>query len=125
MYEAEEADRMACGLKPHAIGCDSMGLLDETGRPGFRFLEVLKVFCTIFFDLSIIKVGFQDRDDYASLSDEVESEFEWVGHKISKVGFKKTVSKCMKNERSHLHKLYHTKPDQDYPLGKSLVCGRS
>jgi hypothetical protein len=67
VYEAEEADRKARGQKPHAIGCDSVGLPDETGRPGSRFLEVLKSFCTIFLDLSIIKVGLQDPDDYASL----------------------------------------------------------
>ena len=96
VYEAEEADRKNHSLKPHAIGCDSMGLPDETGRPVSRFLEVLKAFCTIFLDLSIIKVGLQDPDDYANLREEMESEFEWVGHKISVVGFKKVVSKCMK-----------------------------
>ena len=115
VYEAEEADRKARGLKPHAIMCDSMGLPDETGRPGSRFLEVLKAFCTIFLDLSIIKVGLQDPDDYASLREEVESEFEWVGHKISDVGFKKAVSKCMKAERSRLHKLHLTNPDRICP----------
>ena len=90
VYEAEEADRKARGLKPHAIGCDSMGMPDETGRPGSRFLEVLKAFCTIFLDLSIIKVGLQDPDDYASLREEVESEFEWVGHKISDGGLQES-----------------------------------
>ena len=115
VYEAGEADRKARSLKPHAIVCDSMGLPDETGRPGSRFLDVLKVFCTIFLDLSIIKVGLQDLDDYANLREEVESKFEWVGHKISEVGFKKTVSKCTKAKRSRLHKLYHTKPDRKCP----------
>ena len=115
VYEAEEADRKAYGLKPHAIGCDSLGMPDQTGRPGTRFLDVLKAYYTIFLDLSIIKVGLQDPDDYASLREEVESEFEWLGHKISAVGFKKAVSKCMKAERSRLHKLYLTKPDRDCP----------
>lgn len=72
VYEAEEADRKARGLKPHAIVCDSMGLPDETGRLGSRIFEVLKVWCTIFLDLSIIKAGLQDLDDYASLREEVE-----------------------------------------------------
>ena len=115
VYEAEEADRKDRGLKPHAIVCDTMGVPDDTGRPGSRFMEVLKALCTIFLDLSIVKVGMQDPDDYASLRDEVESEFEWVGHKISDVGFKKAVSKCMKAERQRLHKLYLTKPDRDCP----------
>ena len=115
VYEAEEADRKARCLQPHAMGCDSMGVPDETSRLGSRFLEVLNAFCTIFLDLPIIKVGLQDPDDYASLREEVESKFEWLGHKILEVGFKKVVSKCMKVERSHLHKLYLTKPDRDCP----------
>ena len=85
-------------------------------RLGSRFLGVLKAFCTIFLDLFIMKVGFQDPDDYASLREEAESGLKWVGHKISEVGFKKAVSKCMKAERSHLHRLYLKKPDRDCPL---------
>lgn len=115
VYETEEAERKEQGLKPHAITCDNMGVPDESGRRGSRFFEVLKALCTIFLDLSVVKVGMQDPDDYASLRDEVESEFEWVGHKISDVGFKKAVSKCMKAERSRLHKLYLTKPSRDCP----------
>jgi hypothetical protein len=123
VYEAEEADRKACGLKPLAIGCDSVGLPDGNGRPGSRFLEVFKSFCTIFLDLSIIKVRLQDPDDYASVRAEVEFEFEWVGHKISDVGFKKAVSKCMKAKWSSLHKLYIKNPDRVAPQRRSLVCG--
>ena len=118
--KAEEVDRKDRGLKPHAILCDNMGVPDEIGRHGSRFLEVLKALCTIFLDLSSVKVGLQNPNNYGSLHDEVEFEFEWVGHKISDVGFKKTVSKCMKVERLHLHKLYLTKPDRDCPPREEL-----
>ena len=115
VYEAEEADRKARGLKPHVIECNSLGEPDESGRHGSRFLEVLKALCTIYLDVSIIKVMAQDPIDYASLREEVDCEFEFTGHPISDYGFKKVVSKCMKAERSRLHKLYITKPDRECP----------
>ena len=115
VYEAEEADRKAKGLKPHVIECNSLGEPDESGRRGSRFLEVLKALCTIYLDVSIIKVMAQDPIDYASLREEVDSEFEFSGHPISDYGFKKAVSKCMKAERSRLHKLFITKPDRECP----------
>lgn len=115
VYEAEEADRKARGLKPHVIECDSLGEPDDSGRNGSKFLEVLKALCTIYLDVSIIKVTAQDPQDYASLREEVETEFEFTGHPISDYGFKKAVSKCMKAERSRLHKLYITKPDRECP----------
>ena len=90
-----------------------MGVPNKTGIRGSIFFEVLKAPCTIFLDLSVVKIGLQDPDDYANLHDEVDSEFEWVGHKILDVGFKKAVSKCMKAKRSCLHKLYLIKPDWD------------
>lgn len=115
VYEAEEAERKARGLKPHVIECNSVGEPDETGRHGSRFLEVLKSLCTIYLDVSIIKVMAQDPIDYGSLREEVNSEFEFTGHPISDYGFKKAVSKCMKAERSRLHKLYITNPDRECP----------
>ena len=115
VYEAEELDRKARGLKPHVIGCNSLGEPDESGKHGSRFLEVLRALCTIFLDVSIIKVMAQDPIDYASLREEVDSEFEFTGHPISDYGFKKAVSKCMKAERSRLHKLFITKPDRECP----------
>ena len=115
MYEADEADRKARGLKPHVIACDSMGMPDETGRPGTRFVEILRTFCGNYLNVSIVKVRLQNPDDYATLRDEVEREFEWVGHDISDAGFKKAVSKCMKAERSRLHKLYLTNPGRACP----------
>ena len=115
VYEAKEADRKARGLKPHVIECNSLGEPDDSGRDGSRFLEVLKALCTIFLDVSIIKVMAQDPIDYASLREEVDSEFEFTGHPISDYGFKKVVSKCMKAERSRLHKLFITKPDRECP----------
>ena len=57
VYEAEEADRKACSLKSHAIGCDNTGLPDEIGRLGSRFLEVLKAFCTIFSFYPLSRLG--------------------------------------------------------------------
>lgn len=114
-YEAEEADRKARGLKPHVIECNSAGIPDESGKAGSRFLEVLKALCTVYLDVSIIKVQHQDANDYASLREQVDSEFEYIGHNISEEGFKKAVSKCMKAERSQLHKLFVTKPDRECP----------
>jgi hypothetical protein len=40
VYEAEEADKKARSLKPHAIGCDSVGLPDETQQKISRGFEV-------------------------------------------------------------------------------------
>lgn len=116
MYEAEEADRKARGLKPYVIECNSLGEPDECGRRGSRFFEVLKALCMVFLDVSIIKVMAQDAIDYASLREEVDSEFEFTGYPISDHGFKKVVAKCMKAERSRLHKLYISKPDRECPL---------
>ena len=115
VYEAEEADRKARGLKPHVIECNSLGAPEESGRAGSRFLEVLKAFCMVYLDVSIIKVKAQDPIAYASLREHVEAEFEFTSHNISDVGFKKVVSKCMKVERSRLHRLYTTKPDRECP----------
>ena len=115
VYEADEADRKARGLKPHVIACDSMGMPDESGRPGTRFVEILRTFCGNYLNVSIVKVRLQNPDDYATLREEVEREFEWVGHDISDTGFKKAVSKCMKAERSRLHKLYLSNPGRACP----------
>jgi hypothetical protein len=115
VYEAEEADRKARGLKPHVVSCNSLGEPDESCRHISRFLEVLKALCTIFLDVSIIKVMTKDPTDYASLRNEVVSEFEFTYHPISYYGFKKVVFKCVKAERSRLYKLFITKPDRECP----------
>lgn len=115
VYDPEEADRFARGEKPHRIECDNTGRPIEVGRAGSKFLEVLRLLCIVFLDVSIIKVGDQNVDDYASLREEVNSKFVYIGHEISDDGFKKAVSKCMKAERSRLHKLYLTRPDRECP----------
>jgi hypothetical protein len=115
VYEAEEADIKARGLKPHVVPCNSLGEPDESCRHISRFLEVLKALCTIFLDVSIIKVMTQNPIDYASLRDEVESEFEFTYHPISYYSFKKVVFKCVKAERSRLCKLFIMKPDRECP----------
>ena len=115
IYELEELDRIARGEKPHTIECDSAGRPIEAAKAGSRFLEVLRLLCMAFLDVSIIKVGDQNVDDYASLREEVNSIFVYMGHQISDDGFKKAVSKCMKGECSRLHRLYLTRPDRECP----------
>lgn len=75
MYEAEETNKKAKGLKPHVIECDSNGEPNKSGRPRSKFLDVLKALYTIYLDVCIIKVAAQDPNDYASLCEEVDSEF--------------------------------------------------
>ena len=53
--------------------------------------------------------------NYTRLREEVESKFEVIGHLPSDKGFKKTVFKCMKAERSRLHKLYTSQPECECP----------
>lgn len=115
IYEREEADRMAQGQNPFRIECNSASRPIECGRAGSKFLEVFRAFCIEYLDVSIIKVQDQNMEDFARLREEVESEFEFIGHPLSDEGFKKTVSRCMKMERSRLHRLYMTRPDRECP----------
>ena len=114
-YEAEESDRIARGHKPFTIECNSEGQPIETGGAGSKFTKILRTLCTVFLDVLIIKVRDQNAEAYASLREAMDSEFEFVGHPISDVGFKKVVSKCMKAERSRLHRLYTSRPDRECP----------
>ena len=120
VYEKEEAERIARGLKPFRVECDSAGMPVESGRAGYRFIEVLRAFCIVYLDVSIIKVRDQNIEDYARVRENVESECECIGHPISEDGFKKAVSKCMKGERSRLHKLYMTRPERECPPKEQL-----
>ena len=63
LYEMEEADRIARGLKPFRIECDSTGMPIEGGGAASRFLEVLKSFYVVILDVSIIKVRDQNLQD--------------------------------------------------------------
>ena len=114
-YEVEEADRIARGQKPFLVECNSEGQPIETGGAGSKFVEVFRALCSVFLDVSIIKVRDQNAEAYARLREAIDSEFEYVGHPISDVGFKEAVSRCMKGERSRLHKLYTSRPDRDCP----------
>ena len=105
-YELEEVERIARGQKPFKIECNSEGKLNEIGGGGSKFIKVLRALCIVFLDVSIIKVRDQNVEAYASLCQEIDSEFEYIGHPISDVKFKKAISGCMKGECSHLHKLY-------------------
>ena len=115
LYEMEQADMIARGLKPFHIECDNTDMSIEGERAVLRFLEVLKVFCVVFLDVSIIKVRDQNLQDYSRVRENVESEFELIGHPLSDAGFKKSVSRCMKDERFRLHKLYMLRPDRGCP----------
>jgi hypothetical protein len=46
----------------------------------------------------------------------LDVKFEYIGHPISDAGFKKVVSRCMKGERSLLHKFYMSQPGRECPL---------
>jgi hypothetical protein len=98
VYDKEENERIVRGQKPFIIDCDSAGRPNENGRYGFRFLEVLRAFCVVNLDVSVIKVGDQNAEDYARLREEVKSIIECTGHPISDDGFKKSVSRCMIHE---------------------------
>lgn len=115
IYEKVEADRILRGQNPFRIECNSAGRPIEFGRVGFRSLQVLKALCIIFLDVSIIKIWDQNMYNYTRLREEVESKFEVIGHLPSDKGFKKTVFKCMKAERSRLHKLYTSQPECECP----------
>lgn len=65
--------------------------------------------------MSIIKVRDQNLQNYSRMRENVESEFEFIGHPLSNDGFKKSVSRCMKDERSCLYKLYMTRPECGCP----------
>ena len=113
--EKEESDRIARGLKPFWVECNSAGIAIETGRSGTRFLEVFRAFCIDILDVSIIRVRDQNIEDYARLREKVEAEIECIGHPMSDEGFFNAVSKCMKGERSRLHKLYMSQPERGCP----------
>ena len=115
LYEMEEADRITGGLKPFRIECDSTGMLIEGEGAASRFLEVLKKICVVFLDISIIKVRDQNLQDYCRVRENIESEFEFIGHPLSDAGFKKSVFRCMKDERFCLHKLFMLRPDRGCP----------
>ena len=111
----EESDRMARGLKPFWVECNSAGHALETSRGGSRFLEVFRAFCIAFLDVSIIRVRDQNSKDYVKLREKVEAEFEYVGHPMSDDGFFSAVSRCMKAERSRMHKLYMSRRERGCP----------
>ena len=113
--EKEESDRMARGLKPFWVECNSAGHAIETGRGGSRFMEVFRAFCVAILDVSTIRVRDQNIEDYAKLREKVEAEFEFIGHPMSDDGFFSAVSKCMKGERSRLHRLYIARPERGCP----------
>ena len=98
------------------IECNSEGEPIETGGTGSKFIDILRTLCTLFLDVLIVKVRDQNAEAYASLREEMDSEFEYTGHPISDVGFKKAVSMCMKRERHRLHKLYVSRPNRECPL---------
>ena len=75
-------------------------------------MEVLRASCVVFLDVSIIKVWDQNIHDYSRVRENVESEFVFINNQLSDVGFKKSVSRCIKDERYRLHKLYMTEPDR-------------
>lgn len=119
-YEIEEVERIARGQKPFRIECNSEGKPNETGGAGSKFIEVLRALCIVFLDVSIVKVRDQNVEVYASLRKEIDSEFKYIGHPISDVGFKKAVSKCMEREHSRLYKLYMSRPDRECPPKEQL-----
>jgi hypothetical protein len=124
IYDKEENERIVRGHNPFIIDCNSAGRPNESGRYGSRFLEVLRAFCVVYLDVSVIKVGDQNAEDYARLREEVKSIIECTGHPISDDGFKKSVSRCMKMERLHLHKLYMARPSRECPPKSNRMCGK-
>lgn len=115
VYEKEEYDRIARGQKPFWVECNSAGIAIETGRGGSRFVEVFRALCVAILDVSVIRVRDQNIEDYAALREKLEADFEFVGHPMSDDGFFHAVSKCMKAERSRLHKLYTTRRERGCP----------
>jgi hypothetical protein len=124
VYDKEENERIVRGHNPFIIDCNSAGRPNESGRYGSRFLEVLRAFCVVYLDVSVIKVGDQNAEDYARLREEVKSIIECTGHPISDDGFKKSVSRCMKMERLRLHKLYMARPSRECPPKSNRMCGK-
>lgn len=89
VYEQEEVDRIAQKEKPHRIECDSVGRPIEADKVGSKFFKVLRLLCIVFLDASIIKVEDQNVNDYASLREEVNSRFIYIGHRILDDGLRK------------------------------------
>jgi hypothetical protein len=98
------------------VECNNEGKPIETGGARSKFMEVLRALCIIYLDVSTIKMEDQNAEAYANMRQELDVEFEYIGHPISDIGFKKAVSRCMKGERSRLHKFYMSRPGRECHL---------
>lgn len=76
VYETYETNRILHGEKSYRIEWNNTWKPIESSNVWSNFLEGLRVLHIILLDVSNIKVRDQNVDNYASLREEVDSEFE-------------------------------------------------
>ena len=98
--------RRSGGQKPYTLRVKVGGGIDGGCEGKNAFDEALRSLVPRILDVSVIKWKFQHPSSVSKLRSAIDSEFEYVGHRLSDIGFKDAVKRQMKTKRAKMKGWY-------------------
>ena len=100
--ETLEEMRRAGGQKPHTLRVKAGGGIDGGCEGKNAFDEALRSLVPRILDVSILRWKLQQPSSVEKLRSALDSQFEYLEHNLSDVGFKNAVKRQMKTERAKM-----------------------
>ena len=94
--------RRSVGQKPYTLRVKVGGGIDGGCEGKNAFDEALRSLVPRILDVSVLKWKFQHPGSVEKLRSAIDNEFEYLGHRLSDIGFKDAVKRQMKTERAKM-----------------------
>ena len=94
--------RRSGGHKPYTLRVKPGGGIDGGCEGKNAFDEALRSLVPRILDVSVLKWKFQHPSSVEKLRSAIDNEFEYLGHRLSDIGFKDAVKRQMKTERAKM-----------------------
>jgi hypothetical protein len=103
------AERSSSGRKPRQVAVLAGGEIDGACPGKIAWDDDVRVLVPLILDLSVVDWAGQKPEAVQKLREKLDVEFEYTGHPLSMQGFRNSVKRYLKYERSRLKTRYRSR----------------
>ena len=111
-YDDGLVNQSSVGKKPHQLCVKPIGDIDGACDRKNAWDDTVRTFVPLILDISVVEWEHHKAESLKKLRNALDSEFKYVGGKLSRQGFWNAIKRFLKDERSRLKTKYlaeHTK----------------
>jgi hypothetical protein len=105
-YDSSIFERDSVGMKSQQVKVTAGGDVDTSSEGKNAWDSAVRTFVPRLLDISVINWEGHTAESLKKLRDALDSEFEYVGHTLSMLGFRNAIKRYLKAERARLKAKY-------------------